>query len=312
MLERRARLLLRAYPADYRRDRAEEIIGTLLEAAPDAQAFPSARDVRALIAGGVRARAAWNRRLSATVSLRLGLLLGLSIFVGFGINGFLAPLEVGSRGVGWLAIATGLLGVAAALAPWLGSRTAAIAIVVPAAALLAYEVIGRLFALYEGSGPLDVEVRDGLAAWLAGMLIAMGALVALSGGPQRLPRSWLWLPWAPLAALAVGGLLRFSGEGVIFTVGYLPVDGILVLAPVVACWLVTDARPALGFAAAAVLTLLDSDLRVAPFLPNLNSDAVCVHDSVSLGIGLAIMLLLGWLLRRQARSSSISRLTMHR
>ena len=35
-LERRARTLLRAYPADYRRDRAEEVIGTLLEATPAA------------------------------------------------------------------------------------------------------------------------------------------------------------------------------------------------------------------------------------------------------------------------------------
>jgi len=33
-LERRARALLRAYPAEYRRERGEEIIGTLLEAAP--------------------------------------------------------------------------------------------------------------------------------------------------------------------------------------------------------------------------------------------------------------------------------------
>jgi hypothetical protein len=38
-LERRARTLLRAYPADYRRDRAEELIGTLLEATPAGRSF---------------------------------------------------------------------------------------------------------------------------------------------------------------------------------------------------------------------------------------------------------------------------------
>jgi hypothetical protein len=32
--ERRARMLLRAYPAAYRHERGEEIIGTLLEATP--------------------------------------------------------------------------------------------------------------------------------------------------------------------------------------------------------------------------------------------------------------------------------------
>ena len=122
-LERRARTLLRAYPADYRRDRAEELIGTLLEATPAGRSFPSARDARALIAGGVRARAARNRRLSTTTNLRLALLLGLSIFLPFNVNFFLAGQEVGYRGVDWLAISAGLLSVAAALAPWLGRRT---------------------------------------------------------------------------------------------------------------------------------------------------------------------------------------------
>jgi hypothetical protein len=102
-LERRARTLLRAYPADYRRDRADEVIGTLLEATPAGRSFPSARDARALIAGGVRARAAVNRRLSTTANLRLALLLGPSIFLPFIVNGFLAGQEVGYVGFHWLA-----------------------------------------------------------------------------------------------------------------------------------------------------------------------------------------------------------------
>jgi hypothetical protein len=130
-LERRARTLLRAYPADYRRDRAEELIGTLLEATPAGRSFPSARDARALIAGGARARAARNRRLTTTANLRLALLLGLSIFLAFNVNIFLAGQEAGYDGVRWLAIAAGLLSVAAALVPWLGSRTVATVIVLP-------------------------------------------------------------------------------------------------------------------------------------------------------------------------------------
>ena len=39
-LERRARWLLRAYPAAYRADRGEEITGTLLEATPPGRDWP--------------------------------------------------------------------------------------------------------------------------------------------------------------------------------------------------------------------------------------------------------------------------------
>jgi hypothetical protein len=55
-LERRCRLLLRAYPGWYRRERAEEMLGTLLEASPAHRRWPSFRDARGLIIGGLRVR----------------------------------------------------------------------------------------------------------------------------------------------------------------------------------------------------------------------------------------------------------------
>lgn len=55
-LERRCRLLLRAYPGWYRRERAEEMLGTLLEACPAHRRWPSFRDMRGLIIGGLRVR----------------------------------------------------------------------------------------------------------------------------------------------------------------------------------------------------------------------------------------------------------------
>jgi hypothetical protein len=55
-LERRFRLLLRAYPAWYRRERADEMLGTLLEASPPGRSWPSLRDARGLIIGGLRVR----------------------------------------------------------------------------------------------------------------------------------------------------------------------------------------------------------------------------------------------------------------
>jgi hypothetical protein len=58
-LERRCRLL-HAYPAGYRRRRAGEMLGTLLEASPPGRRWPSFRDARALIIGGLRVRGwAW-------------------------------------------------------------------------------------------------------------------------------------------------------------------------------------------------------------------------------------------------------------
>jgi len=59
-LERHCRWLLVAYPAWYRRERSGEMLGTLLEASPPGRRWPSFRDARTLIAGGLRARGwAW-------------------------------------------------------------------------------------------------------------------------------------------------------------------------------------------------------------------------------------------------------------
>jgi len=62
-LERRCRWLLRAYPAWYRRKRGEEMLGTLLEASPPGRKWPSVRDARALVIGGLRVRG-WTWLLS--------------------------------------------------------------------------------------------------------------------------------------------------------------------------------------------------------------------------------------------------------
>jgi hypothetical protein len=55
-LERHCRWLLLAYPAWYRRERASEMLGTLLEASPAGRRWPSLRDARALATGGLRVR----------------------------------------------------------------------------------------------------------------------------------------------------------------------------------------------------------------------------------------------------------------
>ena len=73
-LERRCRVQLRLYPPEYRRERAEEIIGTLLEGTPEGRSWPLARDLRSLVIGGVQARAALNRQLTTAANLRIATL----------------------------------------------------------------------------------------------------------------------------------------------------------------------------------------------------------------------------------------------
>jgi hypothetical protein len=130
-LERRTRALLRAYPAEYRRERGEEIIGTLLEAVPPGRSFPSARDAWSLVNGGRHARAARNRRLSARENLRLAMLLGMAVFVA---RSFYYPDYPGYARTGGLDVAL-LTGILAGLAPWLRHWAVRAACVIPAGAL---------------------------------------------------------------------------------------------------------------------------------------------------------------------------------
>ena len=62
-LERHCRWLMRVYPAWYRRQRAGEMLGTLLEASQPGRRWPSVRDARALVVGGLRVRG-WTWLLS--------------------------------------------------------------------------------------------------------------------------------------------------------------------------------------------------------------------------------------------------------
>jgi hypothetical protein len=55
-LERHCGWLLHAYPGWYRRERAGEMLGTLLEASPPGRSWPSFRDAQALVIGGLRVR----------------------------------------------------------------------------------------------------------------------------------------------------------------------------------------------------------------------------------------------------------------
>jgi hypothetical protein len=293
-LERRARTLLRAYPADYRHDRAEEIIGTLLEAAPPGRSFPTARESWSLIAGGRHARAARNRRPGVKASLRLALLLGISTYLSSYFSPTLAASVLGffpGPGVSWLTMATLVLGAAVALAPWLGSRAAAMALAVPAGALGAY---GEL------SGPHGSEATTAVAE----LLVVMAVLAALSGGPVRLPRSWLWLPCAFPLVLVAGRLLSRQHVRGSSLESSLELGALLLLAVVVVCWLVTDARPAFALCLAV---LLGAVITTLPELVDGGSPMWVRLAELKLlllyvAIVLPVLLPAGWLLLRRQKA----------
>jgi hypothetical protein len=294
-LERRARALLRAYPTEYRQGRAEEIIGTLLEAAPPGRSLPPAREAWSLLAGGRHARATRNRHPGAKANLRLALLLGMSIYLSaeFGLS--LVGIVLGffpGDGTFWLMDTQLALGLAAALAPWLGSRAAVTALVIPAGALVAY---------------VDLRGNHDSATIMsvAELLIVMAALAALSGGPVRLPRSWLWLSGAFPLALAAGrplSLLHVLGPGPDL-LDYLELAALVLLAVVVICWLVTDPRPAFALCLAVLLQIVMITLPELvygdPFLiPNLE------FLLIMFAIVLPILLPAAWLLLRRQKTPS--------
>jgi hypothetical protein len=114
-LERRCRWLLLAYPAWYRRGRGGEMLGTLLEASPPGARWPSVRDARALVTGGVRVRG-W-----------VWLLSELWVAAGVACTGYIfyvttKPYTVADQNlgiVGWAAIPVALqIVVALAIAAW--------------------------------------------------------------------------------------------------------------------------------------------------------------------------------------------------
>jgi hypothetical protein len=283
-LERHCRLLLRAYPAGYRRERGEEIIGTLLEADSGDRTRPPLRDSRALIAGGLRVRAAQNRRLGAAASLRLAALLGVAVWLGTISASFLAfafPYWTEPGAAVFppspirYPVLAGLLTLAAVAAAWLACRVVVVAAALAAAAAWVPALV---------HGWRSPETLEALL-----LVAALAALAALVTGSERPPRAWLC--WVGVAAC----LLQDTGGGRLLTVRP-ELEVAAVIAAVL--WMVIDTRPAMAVAIAAGLSGAASygyslvahpqaTLWRAPFLARL-----------ALLAGLAM--LAAWRLRRQA------------
>jgi hypothetical protein len=210
-LETRYRWLLRAYPAGYRKERGQEMLGTLLETAPDGQTWPSIRDTRALVMGGLRVRAAQNHRLSTPANLRLSALFGVAMALGIVVASGIRPVVDGSTPLtsGYLPILWALTLAVIGLA-WFARPAVIVTAALAVAALSFY---------------------PGQPGALRAYTLLLVLLAALARGPARPPRSWVW--W-----LGVLPVWLLTGVPVL-----LPA---LVL--VLVLWIVVDARPAIALA----------------------------------------------------------------
>jgi hypothetical protein len=256
-LERHSWLLLRAYPASYRRQRADEMLGTLLDTTPPGRTWPMPRDVIALLLGGLRARSGQDQRFSTPGSLRMAALLGCAVYLSFtalnyasyglvpGIHTHAALVKTATGYTTRVAPVSHFVMVwqpplivspfilAAALLPWFAGRK----IVALGAALAGTVTVHFILAtsVNMSTSPVVPEILEVLAP--------LAALVLLTSRGQRPPRLWLWLPCLVMAlALPVemGALNMFP----------LAPDPYLWLVPlaVVVAWFGVDARPAVALA----------------------------------------------------------------
>jgi hypothetical protein len=277
-LERRCRLLLRAYPAAYRQQRGEEIIGTLLEATPQGRSWPLARDVRGLAVGGLRARAALNRRLTTAANLRIAVLVGIAGYLAFSAAAYLVVavhaligLDVAHQ-AGWPALAVAVLvGVTVALA-WVSSRRALLlaAVLVAAAAVSLTGVWGH---------------SD--FGWPVTELACLAALALLAGRAERPGGRWLW----PVALVAAVPLVAnfLPGAGTLVFGVLLGVAGFVGV-----LWVVIDARPAIAAATFLLAFWLPSAI------DNLAKGAGIAAGVPLLAVVTAVTGVAVWRLRRQS------------
>lgn len=278
-LERRARMLLRAYPPPYRRDRGEEMLGTLLEATPVGQSWPRARDAWSMLAGGRRARAARNRQAGPAASLRQAAILAITLFLSLLVNLYLDASFTASGGShAWAGFTVSVLLAALVLAMWSGRRSYIALTGLAASAALAYEQYG-----FAGKG----ETPPVLTAPLALLaLLAVLAPVLLTRRAERPPRSWLLLPGGITALNLIGQLSEDQ-----LAIMYL----LMLLLTII--WLITDARPVAAMAFFVVLVQLNRTWATQRFLSHgglvmkaneFNLVILAVTVAVTTGLGLLV------------------------
>jgi hypothetical protein len=231
-LEARCRWLLHAYPAWYRGQRGDEMLGTLMAASPHGRRWPSLRDIRAMLMGGLRVRAGQHQRLSTLANLRLAGLLGVALALLWLIGN-----NLGSDIMFWTHVypaaapaslnyqaAASLLALAAVLAAWFA----------PWPAVAAPALAGAALWVYSGD-----RVMSSQPAFL------LILLVILTAGRERMPRSWLGLAGLLFALTLLEQFTAAPRLYFLYTaLSYAP----WVVLGAVILWAAVDARPAVAMA----------------------------------------------------------------
>jgi hypothetical protein len=280
-LERRCRLLLRAYPDAYRQDRGEEIVGTLLEATPAGRSWPLARDIRGLAVGGLRARAALNRRLTTAENLRVAVVAGAAIYLSCTAASYLifavftfTHRHGALRVAEWPLLLSGaLIGLAVTLAWARSRRSVLVAAVIVAAVAVSLTTHWRF-----------------VPGWPVAELGCLAALALLEGRSARLGRGWLWPVALVVGWLAAEYLVPAAGLGSNLALTGAEALGILSL-----LWAVIDARPAVAMAVFLLANWLA--MGIASLVPPFDIPA-----ALPLLIVIALGTVVVWRLRRQSAS----------
>jgi DNA-directed RNA polymerase specialized sigma24 family protein len=198
-LARRYRRLLLAYPDSYRRQRGEELLGTLLDAARPGQRRPTTADATDLVLGGLRQRL--GRAVAADLESGLQLAAPFALALAAGLCGFLwltiERLPDGVRAAGpFLTIGP------AAYAVWLAAA-ALRALLPPAASRIPVAGAMAVTVLLLPAAAIDGYQRPPL--WVILALLGFGT-IALAGGGQPLPGAARLA--VPVGALVVTALAR--------------------------------------------------------------------------------------------------------
>ena len=302
-LERRARWLLRAYPAAYRADRGEEIIGTLLEAVPPGRDWPPSREIVALVAAGLRARRAANLRQGLAASLRQVAVAGAAVYlVQLSALGLGAVVWSARRGhlqflfwdYGWLFHALGGLALVVLAAGWSGRRG-----LMAAGAAAAASAAVSSTVINQDWHPMVV-----LADFVGPPVVVF---LLFARRTERPPLSLLWLPGLALGVALAGSLANtypalFAAVTAGTTLLSPYTTGLsLVTVLVAVCWLATDVRPLASLVFAFTVSRVVYGFAYGRPLVTVGPAVITLVITASL----VAVCALAWLLRRRIHAAPL-------